>query len=336
MEKTIGIYPWVVGLTKNSDKHQKHFKEALEKRGYQVIPIIYKKGFPISNALKVKVDILILDWVHSFYTSQSLYSSIIKSFLGLLELIFLPKEDTIIIWNLHNLQRHDGKFQQIEKVCFQQLAKKVDYIRVFDKSHIKKVSEHLKVNSKKIIIIPQGPYVYKENININIYERYQIQRDKKILLFFGNIRNGKGIIKFIESFSNILNNKYVLLIAGKTNDLQFERAINKYINNNIIFVNRFIPDEEVNSYFKSSNRIVLPYENTLNSGVLLLARTYGIPILANENFINYKIDNDIIGDLFNHVELDLILSKVNSITKLNYVNLSGWESIVKEYEVYFY
>ncbi len=43
----------------------------------------------------------------------------------ILELIFLNKGGTKIIWNLHNLKRHDGKFVWLEKLCFKKLAKQV-------------------------------------------------------------------------------------------------------------------------------------------------------------------------------------------------------------------
>ena len=149
IKKIIGIYPWVDVENNSGDKHQTLFANALEGEGFTVTRIKYKRGFPLTNALKTNVDVLILDWVHSFYTSQSLLNTLVKSFLGTLELTFIAICNRTIIWNLHNLQRHDGKYQRIEKFCFQQLAKKVNYIRVFDQSHVNKVSQYLKISKKK-------------------------------------------------------------------------------------------------------------------------------------------------------------------------------------------
>ncbi|QCX38818.1 hypothetical protein FF125_10375 [Aureibaculum algae] len=336
MEKNkIGIYPWAEALEKQGDKHQILFYEALEKNNYNVVKIKYKRGLPLKHALKQNVDLLVLDWVHSFYTSQSIINTVIKAFLGYLDLVFLKKDKTIITWNLHNLQRHDGKFGAIEKFCFKKLAKKVDYIRVFNKSHVNKVSEYLKIAKSKIIVIPQGPYIYNSSVAVNIHERYIIPNNKNILLVFGSIRSGKGIDKFLKSFVQCKTENFYLLVAGKASEMPLNSEINEIIkdSNNIIFDNRFIPDEEVNAYFKSCQYVVLPYENTLNSGILLLAKSNDSRLLANENFKEYAENGDVIGDLFIaealQESLNQLIIKKRDIPRISPPN---WDSVVKKFE----
>lgn len=335
MKKKIGIYPWAEALEKEGDKHQVLFYEALKKNDYNVIKIKYKRGFPVKNAIKQGINVLILDWVHSFYTSQSIINTLIKAFLGYLDLLLLNKGKTTIIWNLHNLQRHDGKFKTIEKICFNKLAEKVDYVRVFDKSHVNKVSTYLKIAESKIIVIPQGPYIYKSSINVNINERYKIPTNKNILLIFGSIRSGKGINEFLRSFVQCKTENFYVLMAGKATEIQLNSEINEIIknSNNIIFDNRFIPDEEVNSYFKSCQYVVLPYENTLNSGILLLAKSNGSRLLANENFEDYAEYGDLIGNLFNTEKLQDLLNQL-SLKKqdLPRLALANWDTIVEQFE----
>ena len=337
MLKTIGIYPWVADLTDESDKHQKHFTVELEKKGFIVKRILYKKGFPITNALKNNVDVLILDWVHSFYTSKSILSTIIKSFFGLMELICTPKWNTKVIWNLHNLKRHDGKFERIEKFCFQRLAKKVTYIRVFDRSHVEKVSKYLQITPHKIIVIEQGPYVYENIIEVDIRKRYDVKKDKNILLFFGSVRQGKGLEQFLETFSKLKLNDWVFLIAGKGGEKILEEKVLDITDSssNIIFDNRYIPDEEVESYFRQCNRIVLPYENTLNSGILLLAKTFNTQVIANTNFKDLLGLEDQCGDLLNPLELQKMLStnNIKDNSKNHNKNLS-WKNIIEEFQKY--
>jgi glycosyltransferase involved in cell wall biosynthesis len=337
MKNTIGIYPWV-NLKEEGDKHQALFADALESNGFNVKRIPYKKGFPLKTALKYNVDVLILDWVHSFYTSQQLFTTLIKSILGLLELQFLNKGKTTIIWNLHNLQRHDGMFKGIEKFCFKQLAKKVDYIRVFDKSHIDKVSKYLEVSSEKIVAINQGPYIYEENIEIDLYERYEIPKDKNILLFFGSIREGKGIVNFLNSFANCKVENWVLLIAGKAFNEELRLNVEEVCksNPNIYFSNIFIPDREVKSYFEGVNAIVLPYEKTLNSGVLLLAKSYGTKVLARENFKDLVQKSDIIGNLFDPNELNKLLVNAKQIDRTSIKPLPNqWSTIIADFKKIF-
>lgn len=336
-KKIIGIYPWAenINSSSNGDKHQALFFDSLIKHGYSVKKINYKKGFPITYALKNNVDVLFLDWVHSFYTSQNLLSTIVKSFLGTIELFLLKKGKTKIIWNLHNLKRHDGRFSKIEKFCFGLLAKRVDFVRVFDNSHASIVSSYLNLKENKIICVPQGEYIYKENKIVNINKRYGIGTDKKILLFFGSIRYGKGLIEFIDVYEKTNVNNWVLLIAGKVNNKDLEKILLDKIKkskNLIIFDNRYISDAEVKSYFDNVDKLLLPYFNTLNSGILLIAKKYGTPLLANNNFLKFKEKNDHIFDLLNPQKLSLFFNKNNLGSTKNKPKITDWNFTIKELE----
>ncbi|RPD91723.1 glycosyltransferase [Aureibaculum marinum] len=337
MKKIIGIYPWSETLANEGDKHQLLFKKALEDKGYQVKKINLKLLFPLTHALKKDIKVLVLDWVHSFYISQNLLKTLVKSTLGILELMFLNKRDTKIIWNIHNLHRHDEKFKIIEKFCFRQLAKKVDYLRVFDESHKFKVAEYLQVPLTKIISIQQGPYLYNKNIEVNINDRYKIPVDKKILLIFGSIRTGKGIDQFLKSFIACNSDNIYLLLAGKANEKKLEKEIENLVSGvkNIKFDNKFIPDEEVMAYFTGCDYVVLPYINTLNSGVLLLARTYNVKVLANMNFINHARASDKIGDLLNRAELQKFLDEISFEDAKSFSGQPkqyNWSTIVEKFE----
>src|SRR5207244_129449 len=44
---------------------------------------------------------------------------------------------------------------------------------------------------------------------------------------------------------------------------------------------RFIPDEETEVYFKGADVLVLPYTQVFQSGVLFLAYSFGLPVIAS-------------------------------------------------------
>ncbi len=51
---------------------------------------------------------------------------------------------------------------------------------------------------------------------------------------------------------------------------------------------RDIPDDEAQIYFKASDIMVFPYDNTLNSGAAMAALTFGLPIIGS-NTVAFKI-----------------------------------------------
>jgi glycosyltransferase involved in cell wall biosynthesis len=45
---------------------------------------------------------------------------------------------------------------------------------------------------------------------------------------------------------------------------------------------RFIPDEEIEPYFVAADALVLPYTYIFQSGVLFLAYSFGVPVIASD------------------------------------------------------
>ena len=105
------------------------------------------------------------------------------------------------------------------------------------------------------------------------------------ILFFGLIRPYKGLSKLIAAHKHILkmNSSITLLIVGECyEDKEKYRKliIDEGIKNNTIFINRFIPNEEVEIYFKACDMVCLPYESATQSAVLTMAYGFKKPVLT--------------------------------------------------------
>jgi len=44
----------------------------------------------------------------------------------------------------------------------------------------------------------------------------------------------------------------------------------------------YIPDEEVEIYFKSADVLILPYKHIFQSGVIFLSYNFGLPVIATD------------------------------------------------------
>lgn len=336
--KRVGILPWV----KSGDLHQQLFKEALIRQNFECVELEYHKGLPISIALKnAEFDLLILDWVHSFYVSKELIPTVIKTVLGVIDRAKIKGRSIPIIWNMHNLHRHDEVHVEIEKFSFKKLSKSVDGIRVFNTSSIKSTIDYLCLPSSfNIKAIEQGPYPVNKGDKSQILIDLDIDISKKVLLFFGNIREGKGLVDFVKVFNNVNDDEVVLVIAGKSVNDDISNCIKKITEGNpsIKLIDSFIPEEDVANFFDLGDYVVLPYKQILNSGVLVLAKSYNKPIIANniDLFVNEIRDSDsIITDLFNEKcleeALDVIVKKESMNPKVIDNNLvQDWDIIVNK------
>lgn len=142
----------------------------------------------------------------------------------------------------------------------------------------------------RISVIPHGNYDYflKGVQRSEARQRIELPPDKKVLLLFGNMRKGKGIETTILSLKYLKNKADVLLlIAGKvSHGFDFEGMM-KLIRNNdleefVLIRNRFIEDNLVESYYKSCDIVVIPYEQGYESGVLRYAFSCGLPAVVSD------------------------------------------------------
>lgn len=107
--------------------------------------------------------------------------------------------------------------------------------------------------------------------------------DKKTLLFFGLIRDYKGLDLLIDAFDMLDGDDYQLLIAGESygSFQKYTDQINKSRQPERIKVfNRYIDDNEVPLFFSAADVCILPYRNATQSGITSIAYHFETPLLA--------------------------------------------------------
>lgn len=114
--------------------------------------------------------------------------------------------------------------------------------------------------------------------------------NQKIILFFGNITPYKGLEFLIAAFNRLVagDSDFRLVIAGKPDRFpEYWQEIHESIgrtapDGSILIKDSFIPDDEVEVYFKAADVLVLPYRHVYQSGVLFLGQSFGIPAIVSD------------------------------------------------------
>ena len=111
-----------------------------------------------------------------------------------------------------------------------------------------------------------------------------IPQEAKVLLFFGLIRDYKGLDVLIESI-RFLDDSYVLLIAGEIygDKKKYTKQIESIENSLVVLHDRFISDDEVSNYFSAADCCVLPYKAGTQSGIQAVAASFQVPVLVSKN-----------------------------------------------------
>jgi len=150
-----------------------------------------------------------------------------------------------------------------------------------------------RVAESRVIVIPFGinDTVPKSDLSpMEARQRLGIRPGEKAILFFGRIRPSKGLEYLISAFQQLPSeqNAYRLIIAGRPDNCEdywstIEKSVIEDVRSGRIMLrSEFIPDEETEIYFKAADVLVLPYRSIYQSGVLFLAYSFGLPVLASD------------------------------------------------------
>jgi D-inositol-3-phosphate glycosyltransferase len=107
------------------------------------------------------------------------------------------------------------------------------------------------------------------------------------LLFFGFIRKYKGLDLLIEAFADarLRKTRLKLIIAGEfyEDDTPYRDLVKNFkLEDDVIFFDRFINDNEVATFFSSADLIVQPYRSATQSGVTQIAYHFEKPMLVTD------------------------------------------------------
>lgn len=117
--------------------------------------------------------------------------------------------------------------------------------------------------------------------------KQQLMLDQRYsyLLFFGFIRDYKGLDLLIEAFadSRLRNYPVKLLVAGEyysSAEPYLKLIQEKNLSDHIELRTEFIPDHEVNLYFSAADMVVQPYKSATQSGVTQIGYHFEKPMLV--------------------------------------------------------
>lgn len=113
----------------------------------------------------------------------------------------------------------------------------------------------------------------------------QLDPDKKYLLFFGLIRDYKGLDILLKAMATdeLFNSDIVLIVAGEyySNRDEYEQLIRTLdLHNKVELHTRFIPDDEVYKYFCAADVVVQPYKHATQSGVTQICYHFNKPMIV--------------------------------------------------------
>lgn len=269
--------------------------EALLDTGVKVVSDQFPAFFPFTTkaVLNDEIDAVQVGWMYQFYmaspTNNSHINTIIttiRTLLFLFDLLIVSFSKTTLVWTVHNVYNHEKRYKKFEKAVNEFTLWAADAVTVKCKSAAKSLtSEFWTPTEETFTVIRDGNYnkAYpNETSRSNSRSELGVRQDAFVYVFFGRVRDYKGIDILIESFKQIEDDKTELWVVGNPWDDRIKANLREQgsHNENITFVFEFIPNESVQTYLNMADVLVLPYRSILNSGSVHLGLTFGLPIIA--------------------------------------------------------
>lgn len=187
---------------------------------------------------------------------------------------------TKVICQIDNVEPHEHHI--IDKPCNRYFLRSVDgFIYMSEQVH-----SELKAYTTAPALF--SPHPIFDNFGTRVprneaCERLGLNSAERYTLFFGLIRDYKGLDTLLDAWAEYRREGHKLLIAG-----EFYASRSKYIEHierlglqgDIILHDHFIPDSEVKDYFSAADCVVLPYKTATQSGVTQICYNFCTPVIV--------------------------------------------------------
>lgn len=239
-----------------------------------------------------RVDAVHLHWVENLIRSQRSSRLVPKAAFAcvraarlVLSIVALRLRRVPVCWTVHNLRPHEPRHPRLESLTFTLLAWSVSALVVHSEAAARQLVG-LRAPRSRVHVLAHGSYIgaYPNAFIDRKQARSDLGIDESsfVYLAFGGIRRYKRIPELISAFKQIGTDGCRLVVAGHVPDAALHRQIKDAAmgDHRVRLHAGFVPEEQVSHYFAAADVAVLNYSEIHSSGALMLALSYGLPVIA--------------------------------------------------------
>jgi glycosyltransferase involved in cell wall biosynthesis len=191
-----------------------------------------------------------------------------------------------VLFLCHNVREHESAPWK-RRLSLQVLAQ-ADFLI----AHSREEARHLQsmIGKSSGCVIQSSPHPVYQHLNRHRVEQKQARdrlgiRRQRVLLFFGFIREYKGLRYLLESLPLILKELEIhLVVAGEVwgSPAEYQALIQRLdVSEFVTFSGDYVPNEMVEDYFAAADLVVAPYLSATQSGIVQLAYGFEKPVVAS-------------------------------------------------------
>jgi glycosyltransferase involved in cell wall biosynthesis len=199
----------------------------------------------------------------------------------------LRRKGWTVVYTAHD-PPPDPRARRLAALRYQWMLRPAGAVVVHTKAEAEKFAQRNPKLASRIHVIAHGASVQDPVAAADIADGRSyigVESDREVILLFGLMKSYKGIEYAIAAMPSVLQQfpRALLVIAGEplVETQRFRNLIAQLgLEENVLFRPRFVPENEVRKYLAAADLLVTPYTSIGTSGVVILAQSYGLPVIV--------------------------------------------------------
>lgn len=211
----------------------------------------------------------------------------------------------------------------LEMRCLQWIYSAADSILLHTEDTLNLFNTIFKTSCAKYVITP----AFRDKANYKKIDKLQARRhlgipdDKDVVLYFGTVRQSKGLDLLIKAFPKALqvNPNLFLLGAGAfhaVNEEYYIKLVNDNLNDDCGKFNfMHVSDDELQYYFSAADILCVPYREIYQSGIAQFGLIFELPIIgSNLKRMSDMIKAGVNGEVFECENIEDLATKLSMLS----------------------
>ncbi len=229
--------------------------------------------------VKMKPEKVIIQWWHPYFAPcYRILTGIIK------------RAGIEIVYICHNVFPHERFL--LDKKLTRMALKRGDRYILHAQGEVKDLLSIKPDADYKVQVHPTySAFNFDDLDRHSAREMLDIPDDEDVMLFFGFVREYKGLKHLLNAVHILKEKQYRdrqvprLYVVGDFdgNREEYLTLMDKLkISDDIRLIDGYVPDKEVEKYFSSADLVVLPYESATQSGIVQIAYGFRKPVIVTD------------------------------------------------------
>ena len=270
------------------------FHSLLYQRSWEVgigpIPIIREETFPeIAELSRLGFStVLHLHWLNRVLADSGSAAGARKDRIAFLDRLDRYRDaGGRLAWTVHNILPHAARYEDEEAQLSHDIVERSDVVHVMAANTPEVVAPWFRIPAEKILQVPHPSYIgaYEDRIS-RAQARHELglEPDEIVYVVLGAIRPYKGLAELLDAWDAIAGDgvaRRLVIAGGPTEEAGIAEMLERAaVHPSVLLHAGSVEPADVQIYLRAADIAVLPYVRSLNSGALMLALTFGLPVIV--------------------------------------------------------